>query len=199
GSANATLSVAVADDSHNHTISNIDNLSVGGLSGMRLTTTSGYIEFGPANTTWAHIYTDRPAFYFNKELYVNNQRVFNDAYHPNADTLTTARTINGVAFNGSANITIADSTKLPLSGGTVTGTLTLSQDGQDVLNFSANDTNDNRGIAFNSRTALSADYNDGWLRINNAGEFSNGIYTPGNLRVDGALTVANQIFHEGDT
>jgi hypothetical protein len=34
------------------------------------------------------------------------QRVFTDNYHPNADTLTTARTINGVSFNGSADITI---------------------------------------------------------------------------------------------
>jgi hypothetical protein len=33
--------------------------------------------------------------------------------------LANARTINGVSFNGSANITIADSTKLPLSGGTL--------------------------------------------------------------------------------
>ena len=32
------------------------------------------------------------------------QRVFADNYHPNADTLTTARTIGGVSFNGSANI-----------------------------------------------------------------------------------------------
>jgi hypothetical protein len=37
-----------------------------------------------------------------------------------ATTLQTARTINGVSFNGSANITVADSTKLPLSGGTIT-------------------------------------------------------------------------------
>jgi hypothetical protein len=40
-----------------------------------------------------------------------------------ATTLQTARTINGVGFNGSANITVADATKLPLSGGTVTGDL----------------------------------------------------------------------------
>lgn len=38
-----------------------------------------------------------------------------------ATILQTARTINGVSFNGSANITVADSTKLPLSGGTLTG------------------------------------------------------------------------------
>ena len=34
------------------------------------------------------------------------QRVFHDGYHPNADTLTTARTIGGVSFNGSANINL---------------------------------------------------------------------------------------------
>ncbi|HCH6797427.1 TPA: hypothetical protein NK990_003874 [Vibrio parahaemolyticus] len=37
-----------------------------------------------------------------------NQRVFHDAYHPNADKLTTARTINGTSFNGTANITTAN-------------------------------------------------------------------------------------------
>lgn len=38
--------------------------------------------------------------------------------------LATARTINGVAFDGTENITItsADNTKLPLAGGTITGT-----------------------------------------------------------------------------
>lgn len=40
-----------------------------------------------------------------------------------ATSLQTARTINGVSFNGSANITVADATKLPLTGGTLTGTL----------------------------------------------------------------------------
>jgi hypothetical protein len=77
GSANATLSVTVADDSHNHVWGNIDGAAVSGLGGPRFTTSSGYIEFGPANTTWAHIYTDRPNFYFNKELYVNNKLVWN--------------------------------------------------------------------------------------------------------------------------
>ena len=41
-----------------------------------------------------------------------------------ATTLATARTINGVSFDGSANITVADDTKLPLAGGTLTGGLT---------------------------------------------------------------------------
>ncbi len=40
-----------------------------------------------------------------------------------ATTLQTERLINGVSFNGSANITVADATKLPLAGGTLTGAL----------------------------------------------------------------------------
>lgn len=43
-----------------------------------------------------------------------------------ATALATARTINGVSFNGTANITVADATKLPLAGGTVSGTVTVN-------------------------------------------------------------------------
>lgn len=51
-----------------------------------------------------------------------------------ATTLQTARTINGVSFNGSANITVADGTKLPLAGGAITGAITTTStfDGRDV-------------------------------------------------------------------
>ena len=70
-----------------------------------------------------------------------------------------------------------------------TASVTITGSGNDVLNFSANSTNDNRGISFNSRTALTADYNDGWLRMNNQSEFGNGIYSPGNFRADGVVRV----------
>lgn len=46
-----------------------------------------------------------------------------------AAALTTARNINGVSFNGTANITIADDTKLPIAGGTMTGRLVQSSTG----------------------------------------------------------------------
>ena len=42
-----------------------------------------------------------------------------------ATVLQTSRTINGVGFDGSANITVADATKLPLAGGTMTGAITF--------------------------------------------------------------------------
>ena len=38
-----------------------------------MTTSHGYIQIGPANTSHAHIYTDRSNFYFNKTvLYANS-------------------------------------------------------------------------------------------------------------------------------
>ena len=43
-----------------------------------------------------------------------------------ATKLATARTINGVSFDGTANITVADSTKLPLAGGTMTGAISFA-------------------------------------------------------------------------
>lgn len=44
-----------------------------------------------------------------------------------ATKLATARTINGVSFNGTANITIEDATKLPLTGGYLSGSLYTGQ------------------------------------------------------------------------
>ena len=41
------------------------------------TTAYGNIQLGPMNASWAHIYTDRPAFYLNKEMRVNNNLVWN--------------------------------------------------------------------------------------------------------------------------
>jgi hypothetical protein len=82
---------------------------------------------------------------------------------------------------------------------TASGIITLSSTARDALNFSGNATDDHRGVAFNGRAALTADYNDGYLRLNNASEFTNGIFTPSTLRVDGTLQVASTIQHEGDT
>ncbi len=52
-----------------------------------------------------------------------------------ATTLATARNINGVSFNGSADITVADATKLPLTGGTLTGVLTGATNVGNIVPF----------------------------------------------------------------
>ena len=43
-----------------------------GNSGLKLSTGDGYIMFGPLNTSYAHLETDRGSFYFNKEIQVNS-------------------------------------------------------------------------------------------------------------------------------
>ena len=85
-----------------------------------------------------------------------------------ATALATARTINGVSFNGTANITVADATKLPLTGGTVTGTVTVNGaiNGTAVTQ-SATDTTAGRlmkvgdfGVGAIGASLLSPDFND---------------------------------------
>jgi len=82
-----------------------------------------------------------------------------------ATALQTARTINGVAFDGTANITIADGTKLPLAGGTLTGQFistlannTTTGGGQIYLNGTSGNRVDFNwaGVAFPSTTTRSA-------------------------------------------
>jgi hypothetical protein len=58
------------------TSTNNGTLSGAGDWGMRFTTDAGYITFGPANGSYAHIYTDRGTFYFNKDLLVNGNTVW---------------------------------------------------------------------------------------------------------------------------
>ena len=45
--------------------------------GVKLQTDAGYILFGPANTSHAHIYTDRSNFYFNQQIQLNGGSLIN--------------------------------------------------------------------------------------------------------------------------
>jgi hypothetical protein len=50
--------------------------------GLRNSTPYGWIQLGPANSSWCHIYGSQ-AFYFNQELYVNNQQVLHSGNYSN--------------------------------------------------------------------------------------------------------------------
>ncbi len=48
------------------------NINHGGSGGMvRVSTTSGYLDIGSDNASYAHLYTDRAKFYFNKKIISN--------------------------------------------------------------------------------------------------------------------------------
>ena len=114
----------------------------------------------------------------------NNNQISNGAGY------ITSASLSGVSDGGNAaSLDGIDSTQFVRSdqNDTASGIITLSSTSRDCLNFSGNATDDNRGIAFNGRIALSADYNDGYLRLNQASEFSNGVYSP--LAIRSATTV----------
>ena len=80
-------------------------------------TMAGGAVFTSRTTTLAWKNATQTVATINASTYTGNSAT--------ATKLATARTINGVSFDGTANITIADSTKLPIAGGTMTGDLTL--------------------------------------------------------------------------
>ena len=52
--------------------------------GVRFSNSTGYIQLGPANGSYAHIYTDRGSFYFNvNDLYANGNLVLTAANYTN--------------------------------------------------------------------------------------------------------------------
>jgi len=116
-----------------------------------------------------------------------------------ATTLQTARTINGVSFDGSANITVADATKLPLTGGTLTGNLDVNADINGVNNiylagtlYHEGDTD--TGLTFADNTITLSTGGSSEITVNTTGvrlgDTGNGYFQPvtgtyGSVQIDG--------------
>ncbi|MGN1327772.1 MAG: hypothetical protein ACI4VQ_06850 [Clostridia bacterium] len=91
-----------------------------------------------------------------------------------ATKLQTARTINGISFDGTKNITVADNTKLPLTGGTLTGHLYLNGIKESTLDTTTkiifgNSTNHYGCIRCNTAGAI--------ILSNSATDNTYGVYT----------------------
>lgn len=63
--------------------------------GIRMVNDSGYIQFGPANSSWAHIYSGMP-FYFNQELYVNGTQLVKNSGTWGINVTGDAGSVDGV-------------------------------------------------------------------------------------------------------
>lgn len=71
---------------------------------LRIKTPNGYVDIGAQNDNWAHIYTDRPKFAFNKQLTDVSADPYND-YLKNGNVkisgnFETGGNINGGNING---------------------------------------------------------------------------------------------------
>jgi hypothetical protein len=125
----ATASKVVARDASGYVFATYYN-STGTFSTTGLT--SGMARFTGTNgtDTYGRSYTAAAAATL---LSGSTMNIAGNA--TTATTLQTARTINGVSFNGSANITVADATKLPLTGGALSGNLDVNADINGVNNI----------------------------------------------------------------
>jgi hypothetical protein len=143
---NATLSVSVVNDSHTHTkLSGFshqveyDLIRAGNFNGLCMkarwdgATTNRYWDMGHVDGNGT--FTSGLKVFNNGDLTYKGNTVFHDTYHPNADTLTTARTISlagavtgSVSFNGSSNVSITTTA-------TADPTLTLSGDASGSATF----------------------------------------------------------------
>jgi len=101
-----------------------------------------------------------------------------------ATALQTARTINGVSFNGTANITVADATKLPLAGGTMTGLLI----GRETVGADVNTNNDTGSFSVRSNSTNAAS-----MSFHRTGAFAinMGLGTDNVFRIGGWSATAN--------
>ncbi len=101
-----------------------------------------------------------------------------------ATVLETARTINGVYFNGSANITIADATKAPLNGSGATGTWPINVTGTSA-NVSGTVAVANGGTGQTSHLAIvNASISARWVHI----DTNYSVQSGGEYSLWGALT-----------
>ena len=129
------------------------------------------------------------------------QRAFADNYHPNADKLTSAVNINGVAFDGSGSITVADSTKLPLAGGTMTGNINM--DGNELNNVELIKFKNKELTDFSGSMQMILDANDADSNVpghgDHASDYPMGIYFTGDAD-QSTTTLGNglvKVWHTG--
>ena len=72
---------------------NNTRITEGANNSVRIQTNSGYVDIGPANSSYSHFYTDRGQYYFNKGLTVDTGQVrsYNEDLNLNRAGSTTAR------------------------------------------------------------------------------------------------------------
>jgi len=112
--------------------------------GAKIVTDSGYILFGPANGSWAHIYSDK-RFYFNQDLYVNGEQVLHSGNYSSYALPLSGGTVTGIAYfqtNNGAKSGATDSAKLQAySTGNNAAFMSFHKSGNYAVNFGLDDDN----------------------------------------------------------
>ncbi|HQP03082.1 MAG TPA: hypothetical protein PLP11_00640 [Bacteroidales bacterium] len=79
-------------------------IAEGGSNSIRLQTNYGYTDFGPQNADWSHFSTDRPRYYFNKGITVDEGLI--GSYNEDLQLQTSGNT-RVTVLNSNGNVGIA--------------------------------------------------------------------------------------------
>jgi len=233
GSANASITATVADDSHNHVISNVDGLqtaldgkqpldgdltAIGGLAG-----TSGLLRKTAANTwsldtaaystttgtvtsvsgtgsynglSLSGTVTGSGSLTFGGTpsgtwpISVSGSSASTTGNAATATTLQTARTINGVSFDGSANIAVTANTTNALTRGSyLTGS---NFDGSAATTWAVDATSANTASTVVARDAF-GNFSAGTITASLSGNATTSSSTTGNAATATTLQTARTI------
>ena len=167
------------------------HIKEGSSNSLRVQTPSGYIDVGPHNTSYAHMGTDRPQFYFNKKIVIGE------------DILT--------SYDADLQLQRVNSTKITLTstGANVTGDLAVSGDLNitgDINSVSVTDLDIvDKTITVGQGQSASNSTGSGlivsganasmlWDNTDDRWEFNKDIYTSGNIDLGNA-----RIYASGDS
>ncbi|MCB0629046.1 MAG: tail fiber domain-containing protein [Saprospiraceae bacterium] len=86
--ATAALNIEVKSDTGNvdKRLASIHEFGMELNGPLKIETNFGYLDMGPKNNDWAHFYTDRDKYYFNKEIRVDSGKV--GSYNENLNLCT---------------------------------------------------------------------------------------------------------------
>ena len=150
----------------------------------RNTTPHGYIDIGPANSSYAHIYTDRPSFYFNKAIRVNGVILTS-----NSGTVTSVAAASGTGISVSGS---------PI---TTSGTLTITNTAPNIVQTTVSGNAGSATVLANARTIAGVSF-DGSSNIslnNNAITNGAGYLKKTTDTFTGNLTLTGNINTSGNT
>lgn len=126
-------------------------LAINEWRGISSVTPYGYIQFGPANASTAHIYTDRLNFHFNKELLVNGNAVYHQGFKPSAaDVGALAVSANAVT---ATRLSTDRTNYTGVTDSVVVGQLQWTNYGNGHTVFDASKSVSPNGVACNNRDA----------------------------------------------
>lgn len=128
---------------------------------------------------------------FNVLTYNSSGTAGNLSVGGSATSLTTARNINGVSFNGTADITIADATKVLKAGDTMTGNLTVptvigALSGNATTGTTFQTARTINGVSFNGSANITINAVDATPRVALAGDTMTGALTATQFNGSGA-------------